>query len=108
MIQPIPLDQCKKRHLYVVLARNFSRAVFDGNTSFIGRRIKFGEAYLYPEEHCDMGAPFGTVKPIQDLGEIPGDIYVDDASLELLVYLTKQQRKDSDGNETTGRRQEHG
>lgn len=98
MIAHIPLDRCKKRHLYVVLARNFSRAVFDGNTSFIGRKYNHWgrDAYLFVEEHYDMGAPFGTVKPIQDLGEIPWDIYVDDASLELLVFLTnQQQRKES-------------
>ena len=70
----IPLTECKPRHIYRIRSRNLDVGVFDGNIGFIGIRMKFRDRYLFTEDHHDTGAPFGTVMPIEDLGELPADI----------------------------------
>lgn len=55
-------------------SRNLSHAVFNGETGFIGIRLKFGSRFLDTEYHWDMGAPHGTLRPLEDLGLIPDDI----------------------------------
>jgi hypothetical protein len=82
----IKLSDCKDGYLYKIHARNFSYGVFlhDG---FIGIRNKFGEDYLFMEYHWDFGEPFGTVKPKQELFQLPSNIYIDEDSKELFDYL---------------------
>ena len=82
----IPLAECKHKHLYRIHARNLTLGVFDGKTGFTGIRTKFGARYLDTEHHWDEGPPFGTVKPIEDLGAIP-----DDMTLEERVWLDDHQ-----------------
>ena len=70
----IPLALCVPGHLYKVDARSYQLAVFDGNRSFTGIREKFGGRGLFTEFHWDTGEPWGTVKPLVDLGQIPDGI----------------------------------
>ena len=46
-----PLDQCEKGRLYIVWARNFNVAIYDGNGGFIGVRQKFKSRFLFVEYH---------------------------------------------------------
>ena len=66
----IPLKQCRHLYVYRVKARNFRFAVFDANQDgFVGIRSKWGQRYLFTEYHWDTGAPYGTVKPLEELEE---------------------------------------
>jgi len=87
MSEHIPLSACIERHLYVVHARNFRMAVYQGNSLFLGVRTKFGDRFLFQEDHWDTGEPHGTVKPMRDLGEIAKHIEVSDESAALLALL---------------------
>lgn len=64
----IPLDKCKERRLYRLRCRNLNVGVYNGHGGFIGIRCKFDQEYPFTEYHWDNGSPFGTVKPIEDLG----------------------------------------
>lgn len=68
------IKDCIKGNLYKISARNFTLAVYDGNMGFIGVRGKFKNEFLDTEYHWDKGPPFGTVKPLIDLGPIPNHI----------------------------------
>lgn len=70
----IPLEKCKKGYVYKIHSRNLSYGVYDGNEGFIGIREKFGDRYLFTEYHYDQGAPYGTVKPFEEICELPSDI----------------------------------
>jgi hypothetical protein len=85
----IPLDLCKRGHVYRVRSRNLRYAVFDGEHGFIGIRTKFGDRYLFTEDHWDTGEPHGTVKPYEDSGPVPDGIEVSESSKELMEYLAK-------------------
>jgi hypothetical protein len=77
MDDPIPLSECKPRHVYRLMSRNLSIGVFDTtNSGFIGIREKFGSRYLDTEYHCDTGPPHGTASPYEDLGTIPDEIQI--------------------------------
>ena len=84
----IKLEDCKERHVYRIHSRNLSVGVFD-TTAFIGIRSKFGEEFLFGEFHWDTGPPFGTVRPIEEIGALPNHIQVDDAGSnhDLFQYL---------------------
>jgi len=71
----IPLSQCKPRYLYKIDSRNLSYGVFTGSSDggFIGIRQKFGNEFLFMEEHADAG---GTVYPKEELVKIPDDIQI--------------------------------
>jgi len=74
---PLPylsLGQCRRGHAYRVHSRNLAVGVFDGGTGFIGIREKLGARYLFREYHWDQGPPFGTVRPVADLGPVPADL----------------------------------
>lgn len=60
-----------KGHLYRIRSRNLSYGVYDGNGGFIGIREKFGALYLFTEYDYDQGAPYGTVRVVEDLGPVP-------------------------------------
>lgn len=70
----IPLTECKKGFLYKLHSRNLDLGVFNGKTGFIGIRQKFGHNFLFTEFHYDTGAPYGTVKPLEELEALPADI----------------------------------
>ena len=71
---PLPLTACVAGHAYRLASRNLAAGVFDGATGFIGIRSKFGSRYLFREYHIDTGAPFGTARPLADLGALPAGI----------------------------------
>lgn len=102
--QYIPLDKCIHGRVYMVDARNFSIAVFNSNNnSFIGIRSKFWDTYLFPEDHFDTGEPYGTVKPLEEIEDIPKEIEIKDILLSdnddrgnynaLLDYLSALHKK---------------
>jgi hypothetical protein len=70
MSEYIPLDECKEGYVYFLHSRNLSVGVFDGRSGFIGIRSKFESTYLFTEYHWDTGAPYGTVRPKQELGKL--------------------------------------
>lgn len=67
----ISLVDCKKGYLYKLHSRNLDYGVYDGEEGFIGIREKFGDRYLFTEYHWDQGAPYGTVRPIEEIEKIP-------------------------------------
>lgn len=76
----IPLEECIDGHLYHIDARNGIFGVFvkgegkkheAGNDAFKLSRHKFGSNFIDQEFHWDTGEPFGTAKPIEDLGIAP-------------------------------------
>jgi hypothetical protein len=71
----IPMDKCQVRHVYRIRSRNLGVGVYTGvEGGFIGIREKFGNTYLFTEDHHDTGAPYGTVLPMKDIGVLPDDI----------------------------------
>ena len=65
----IPLDKCVDGNLYRIRARNGTYGVFNKEgSSFTLAREKFENIYLFDEYHFDIGAPFGTVRPLEDMG----------------------------------------
>lgn len=83
----IPLSNCKRGTVYLVLSRNLEVGVFDGDTGFIGIRTKLGSDFLFTEYHWDTGDPYGTVKPLQEIGNAPEDIVLSVDSRELFRFL---------------------
>jgi hypothetical protein len=70
----LPIEKCEKGKIYKLNSRNLTRGVYNGNQGFIGIRNKFGYDYLDTETHWDTeynGKPFGTAKPIQEIGVVP-------------------------------------
>lgn len=87
----LSLTECVARGIYAVEARNFSLAVYDGETDFWGARRKFGDAYLFPESHRDTGGPHGTVSPIRFICMLPERLRIeDDDGVPVLEYLVKE------------------
>lgn len=74
----LPINQCIIRKIYKLNSRNLSYGVFTAGNCFIGIRTKFGDRYLAKEYHYDTGAPFGTAKPLQEIGEVPSGIILVD------------------------------
>lgn len=68
----ISIQECKRGHVYRLYSRNLSFGLFvpEKNNGFIGIREKFGRTHLFTECHFDNGPPFGTVRPLEDLGPI--------------------------------------
>ena len=65
----IPMTSCKHGHLYRLHSRNLRHGVYNAETKgFNGLRRKFDNLFLFEEYHWDTGAPYGTVKPLEDLG----------------------------------------
>ena len=68
----IPIKDCVHGGLYLIRARNFDYGVYnEENKSFIGIRYKFGETFLFAEDHWDIGEPYGTVKPKEFIKQCP-------------------------------------
>jgi hypothetical protein len=72
----LPLAACVPGHAYRLHSRNLTLGVFNGETGFLGLREKFGYRYLFSEDHWETGAPFGTVRPLEDLGAVPDDLQI--------------------------------
>lgn len=96
----ISVTECQPRQLYRVAARNFRFGVFkpdcstDGfSAGFIGIRSKFSRRFLDVEYHWDQGPPYGTAKPVEDLGvSVPVEIPLDIRSPELFAWLENQNK----------------
>jgi hypothetical protein len=76
----IPLEECKDGYLYRISSRNLSLGVYSAAIkSFYGIRTKFGDRFIDDEYHWDLGSPFGTCKPRQELEQCPikfvGELY---------------------------------
>lgn len=78
-METIPLSECVIRNVYRLASRNLSCGVFDGHLGFIGIREKFGDKYLFREYHWDGGPPYGTARPYEILGTIPGDVVLSES-----------------------------
>lgn len=71
----IASKDCKNGYVYEVDARNFSYGVYSSEESgFIGIRHKFADEFLDIEVHWDVGPPYGTAKPLRELGKVPDNI----------------------------------
>lgn len=83
----IPVGNCKRGHVYRLRSRNLLFGVFvpEKENGFIGIRAKFGSLFLFVEHHWDNGPPFGTVRPLEDLGPLEDPtIELRDCDSELL------------------------
>ena len=82
----IPLQSCINGNMYRICARNSSHGIFNKKTkSFIIARTKFRDTYTFEEEHWDLGEPYGTVKPLEDLGPSNMMDATEDEQLEYLI-----------------------
>ncbi len=71
----IRLSDCKKRRVYKLISRNLLFGAFDGESRFVGIRVKCGRIFLDTEDHWDTGQPFGTARPNCDTGiNVPENI----------------------------------
>lgn len=71
----IPLAECKHRHVYSLRSRNLAVGVFNAlSRSFYGIREKFGDLFLFDEYHKEMGPPFGTATPLEEISTLPESI----------------------------------
>ena len=77
MPDTIALAACRPRAIYRIQSRNLRIGVFDGVDGFIGIREKLGSRYLATEYHWDRGAPLGTARPLEKIGDL-------DSSIELV------------------------
>lgn len=66
----LKIEECKQRKIYRLQSRNLAYGVFDGKNGFIGIRSKFGHEYLFTEYHYDADPHYGTVRPIEEVGEL--------------------------------------
>jgi len=65
----IPMEECKDGYVYKIAARNGGFGIYNEETKgFKLSRHKFGDNYIFEEYHWDTGAPYGTVKPLEDFG----------------------------------------
>jgi hypothetical protein len=88
----LKIDDCVHGSLYKIDARNFGLGVYSKKEQgFVGIRYKFGTEYLDLEFHWDTGTPFGTVKPLEYIGECPHE--VSDDNKDLLGWL-KEKREE--------------
>ena len=62
----IAKEDMKIGSMYFCKARNFKYGVWDG-FQFVYIREKLGGVFADTERHWDDGAPFGTVKPFEEI-----------------------------------------
>ena len=90
----------KDGYLYKLDARNGSVGIWRADEeSFIISRHKFGDNFLDEEYHWDLGAPYGTAKPLQVLEESPfATVQLHQHHKSLLSYLNQKTKEyDIDG-----------
>lgn len=84
------MSECKDGFLYRIKARNAGFGIYsEEEKGFIISRIKFTSNFLFTEYHWDTGAPYGTVKPLEDMGEAPKGMS-DTETLEYLNGIEKE------------------
>ncbi len=72
MSDHIPLEKCVHGRVYRLVSRNLLAGVYDAQkNSFTGVREKFRRRSLDMEYHWDNGAPHGTARPQEEIGECP-------------------------------------
>lgn len=82
---------CKDGYLYFILARNSYFGVYSAALkTFIIRRVKFGDVFLFPENHWDANS-FPTAAPMEELEKAPDLQWstMDDPEGLKLAYLTE-------------------
>jgi len=71
----IPMSECVAWGVYKIHSRNLTVGVYNPKVGgFIGIREKFGNKFLFTEYHHDKGPPFGTVRPLEKVGDLPEGI----------------------------------
>ena len=69
----LKIDQLKAGYLYKIDARNASHGIWlPQRESFAISRIKFGDNFLFEENHWDCES-FATAKPINEIEKSPFD-----------------------------------
>jgi len=91
----LPIDQCKDGYLYRIHSRNLSTGIYsEKSKGFLGIREKFGHNFLFEEYHWDTGAPFGTVHPIECIGQCPiADFGLREKENEVFSWVEQETRK---------------
>jgi hypothetical protein len=75
----ILLNECRNGWVYRLSSRNIGFGVFvQASNGFIGIREKFKHKYLFTEYHRDTGAPFGTVRPKEELEPAPPGLVLEE------------------------------
>jgi len=68
----ISIDDCRQGGLYRVFARNLKLGVSrEKERGFVGIRHKMHRRYLFTEFHWDIGPPYGTACPLEEICECP-------------------------------------
>jgi len=68
----IMINDLKPYHLYKIHARNSSLGIYlPKQYSFLIRRLKFYDWFVFEEFHWDTGALHGTVRPLKELENTP-------------------------------------
>ena len=69
----LEMNQLKAGYLYEIKARNASYGIWlPQRKSFVISRVKFGDNFLFEENHYDSEA-FATAKPIKEIEKSPFD-----------------------------------
>jgi len=92
----ISLKDCKDGYTYLILARNGSVGIFNQKeSSFILSRHKFGDNFLFEEDHWDADGS-GTAKPIKEISKehIEYGKMNDDETLKYLNALSELYEKE--------------
>lgn len=68
----LTINELKPYYLYKIRARNGRYGIWlPEGEGFLIRREDFGDYYTFVEDHWDTGAPFGTVRPTEELEPTP-------------------------------------
>jgi len=69
----IPMNQCKTGYLYRLCSRHLALGIWIAEgKAFYGIRTKFGTRFLDYEYHWDIGEPYGTARPVEEIEKFPG------------------------------------
>jgi len=68
----LKINEMEEGYTYYIHARNAKIGIWFGkHKSFVISRHKFGDNFLFEEYHWDIGAPFGTVRPVEKIERSP-------------------------------------
>ena len=83
----IPLEDCKDGFIYRLGSRNLRYGIFNKETKgFTGIRTKFDSVFLFEEYHWDIGAPYGTAHPVEEIMELSSELPISDDQLQLVLF----------------------
>jgi len=69
----LKMNQLKAGYLYRIIARSASYGIWlSQRESFVISRVKFGDNFLFEENHWDCPA-FATARPIEEIEKSPFD-----------------------------------